>query len=69
MIGTLDPAGFCNALTKFATKTGAKVFEKCSVLDIKTKPTILNGKQVTQVDTSLGPIKTNCIVNATGKIC
>lgn len=64
--GTLDPAGFCSALTRSAKFAGAKVIENCRVTDIKTSPSLFSGKQVTEVHTDRGVIKTNNVINATG---
>ncbi|XP_071548402.1 sarcosine dehydrogenase, mitochondrial [Panulirus ornatus] len=64
--GTLDPAGFCNALTRSATQAGARVVERCPVTDIRTVETILGGRKVSEVHTPYGVIKTNAVVNATG---
>jgi len=64
--GTLDPAGFCTALARSAKTAGAKVLEGCSVTDIKTSPSLFGGKQVTEVHTERGIIKTNHVINATG---
>ncbi|XP_066953751.1 sarcosine dehydrogenase, mitochondrial-like [Macrobrachium rosenbergii] len=64
--GTLDPAGFCTALTRFATRAGAKVIEGCPVDDIRCVETTLGGKKVSEVHTPYGVIKTNAVVNATG---
>ena len=64
----MDPAGFCSALTRSATRVGAKVIEKCPVTKISTKERPLGGKKVSEVHTPYGIIKTNCVVNATGKL-
>ena len=64
--GTIEPAGLCSALTRYATNRGAKVIENCAVESILTEPTSLNGKRVTEVVTSRGTIKTQNVVNATG---
>ena len=66
LTGTMDPAGLCQALTRWATHAGARVIEECPVTDIKTKETLLGGRRVTEVHTPHGVIKTNAIVNATG---
>ncbi|KAB7498129.1 Sarcosine dehydrogenase, mitochondrial, partial [Armadillidium nasatum] len=64
--GTIEPAGFCTALTRYATKFGAKVIENCPVLNINTEESLLGGKQVKEVVTPHGTIKTHNVVNATG---
>ncbi|XP_066953754.1 sarcosine dehydrogenase, mitochondrial-like isoform X1 [Macrobrachium rosenbergii] len=64
--GTVDPAGFCTALTRSATRSGAKVIENCPVISIQTVDTLLGGKKVSEVHTPYGVIKTNAVVNATG---
>lgn len=64
--GTMDPAGLCQGLTRWATQLGAQVFEECPVTDIKTQETLLGGRRVTEVHTPRGVIKTNAVVNATG---
>ncbi|KAA0201281.1 hypothetical protein HAZT_HAZT002650 [Hyalella azteca] len=64
--GTVDPAGLCDALTRVPKKLGAKVLENCHFMDIKTTTALMGGKKVTEVKTSRGVIKTNCIINATG---
>lgn len=64
--GSIDPAGYCQALTRSGKQSGAKVVEDCPVTDIKTRETLLGGKRVTEVHTPYGVIKTNVVVNATG---
>ncbi|XP_042228369.1 sarcosine dehydrogenase, mitochondrial-like [Homarus americanus] len=64
--GTMDPAGICNALTRWATRAGACVAENCPVTDIRTVETILGGRKVSEVHTPFGVIKTNAVINATG---
>ncbi|XP_037793833.1 sarcosine dehydrogenase, mitochondrial-like [Penaeus monodon] len=64
--GTMDPAGLCTALTRAATRAGARVVEKCPVTDIRTVPTLLGGRKVSEVHTPFGVIKTNNVINATG---
>ena len=64
--GTVDAAGICEALTRGAKKAGAQVFEDCPVTGISTSPTLLGGRQVTQVQTAKGNITTNNVINATG---
>ena len=62
----LDPAGFCEALTRSAKKAGARVVENCQVTGIDTIDTLLGGRKVSTVHTSRGSIKTNKVINATG---
>lgn len=64
--GTMDPAGLCQGLTRWATQAGARVVEECPVTDIRTAETLLGGRRVTEVHTPRGVIRTNAVVNATG---
>jgi len=64
--GTIDPHGLCTALSRYSTRAGAKVFEKCSVIDILTKETDFGNKQIEGVVTDLGTIQTSTVVNCTG---
>lgn len=64
--GVVDPAGFCTALTRAATRAGAKVIEDCVVTGIDTNTTLFGSRQVSAVHTQKGTIKTNCIINCTG---
>ncbi|XP_064648723.1 sarcosine dehydrogenase, mitochondrial-like isoform X2 [Lineus longissimus] len=64
--GTIDPAGFCSALTRGATKRGAKVVTDCSVTDIQTKVDEFGVKRVIGVETDRGVIKTNNVANCAG---
>ncbi|XP_068229042.1 sarcosine dehydrogenase, mitochondrial-like [Palaemon carinicauda] len=64
--GTMDPSGFCTALTRAARRAGAKVYENCPVTDICTAEKLLGGKRVTEVHTPLGVVRTNAVVNAAG---
>jgi len=66
--GVVDPAGFCTALTRAATRAGAKVIEDCVVTGIDTNTTLFGSRQVSAVHTLKGTIKTNCIINCTGVI-
>ena len=66
--GVVDPAGFCTALTRAATKAGAKVIEDCVVTGIDTKETLFGSRQVSAVHTQKGTIETNCVINCTGII-
>jgi sarcosine dehydrogenase len=67
MDGVVDPAGFCTALTRAATREGAKVVEDCVVTGIDTDMSLFGSRQVSAVHTNKGTIKTKCIVNCTGK--
>ncbi|KAF2356164.1 FAD dependent oxidoreductase central domain [Trinorchestia longiramus] len=64
--GTVDPAGLCNALSQVSKKLGAQVLEDCHFMDLKTTNTMMGRKKVSEVKTSRGDIKTNCVINATG---
>lgn len=64
--GTMDPAGLCSALTRWARHAGATVVEQCPVSDIRTVETTLGGRKVKEVHTPYGVIKTDAVVNATG---
>lgn len=64
--GTVDPAGFCTALTRAARKGGAQVIEKCAVTGIQVKEDDFGVRRVEGVETSLGTIRTPCVVNCTG---
>jgi len=64
--GTIDPHGLCTALSRSATRAGAKVIEQCPVTDITTRPGTLGSSVVESVVTPFGAIKTPCVVNCTG---
>ncbi|XP_023344278.1 sarcosine dehydrogenase, mitochondrial isoform X2 [Eurytemora carolleeae] len=64
--GTIDPHGLCTALSRHATKLGAKIVEKCPVTNILTKETDFGNKQVHAVVTDNGIVQTSCIINCTG---
>lgn len=64
--GTVDPAGFCVSLVRAATKSGAKVIEKCPVTGIDVVQNDFNVKHINGVHTPFGTISTECIVNCTG---
>lgn len=64
--GTVDPAGFCTALTRAATATGAKVIEKCPVVGVETSEDDFGTRRVSGVQTAAGTIKTKALVNCTG---
>ncbi|CAH1786368.1 unnamed protein product [Owenia fusiformis] len=64
--GTIDPAGYCMALTRGATSRGGKVFTKCIVKGVETTVNDFGTKMITGVRTTLGDVTTNAIVNCTG---
>ncbi|KAK8776628.1 hypothetical protein V5799_030030 [Amblyomma americanum] len=64
--GTVDPAGFCTALTRAATAKGAKVIEKCPVVGIETHVDDFGTRRVSGVQTAAGMISTKALVNCTG---
>ena len=64
--GVLDPSGFCTALSRAATRSGAKIIENCPVTAIKTDTSLFGSRQVSSVTTNKGTIKTRCIINCTG---
>ncbi|KAK4886911.1 hypothetical protein RN001_003182 [Aquatica leii] len=63
--GCLDPSMLCTALIKGSTTNGGKLIEHCPVTNILTDSST-GFKKVVGVETSLGVIKTKCIVNAAG---
>ena len=65
--GTIDPHGLCTALSRFSTRSGAKVVENCAVEDILTNEGTFGSKVIQGVVTSRGTIKTKCVINCTGK--
>ncbi|CAG0923237.1 unnamed protein product [Notodromas monacha] len=64
--GTIDPAGYCQALTRAAKGKGAQVYESCSVTGIQTTESWAGGRKVSRVDTNLGSVKTECVINCSG---
>lgn len=64
--GTIDPAGYCTALTRAASKMGARVIQNCPVLDVETKIDDFGTKRVTAVVTEGGMINTPVVVNCAG---
>nr|CAG4644567.1 EOG090X014D [Leptodora kindtii] len=64
--GVVDPAGFCTALTRAATRLGARVIEDCPVTAIETRTSLLGSRQISGVRTDKGLIRTNCVINCTG---
>nr|XP_018667188.1 sarcosine dehydrogenase, mitochondrial-like [Ciona intestinalis] len=64
--GTMDPATYCMSYVKAAAKYGLEMIENCTVKGITTKEDYLGLKRVQSVETNLGTIKTNNIVNCAG---
>ncbi|CAG0924572.1 unnamed protein product, partial [Notodromas monacha] len=64
--GTIDPAGYCQALTRAAKGKGAQVYESCSLTGIQTTESWAGGRKVSRVDTNLGSVKTECVINCSG---
>lgn len=65
--GAADPSALCDALTTGAINKGAQVIENCPVSKIVTRDNPITGtRQVEAVQTALGTIKTNCVVNCSG---
>jgi len=64
--GTIDPHGLCTALSRYATRAGAKVVENCAVTSVMTRPGSLGSRVVEGVMTDQGPVKTQCLINCTG---
>ncbi|KFM80467.1 Sarcosine dehydrogenase, mitochondrial, partial [Stegodyphus mimosarum] len=64
--GTVDPAGFCVSLVRAATKSGAKVIEKCAVTGIDVIENEFGTKKINAIHTTSGTVKSNCVVNCTG---
>ncbi|KAK9875707.1 hypothetical protein WA026_009504 [Henosepilachna vigintioctopunctata] len=63
--GHIDPTMLCSSLVKGATKRGAQVIENCRLTNILTEP-VANMRKITGIETSLGKIKTGCVVNSAG---
>ncbi|XP_013113750.2 sarcosine dehydrogenase, mitochondrial [Stomoxys calcitrans] len=63
--GVVDPAMLCTALTRAATKNGARVIENCPVNELVVEQQA-RGKKLVGVKTPYGTIKTENVVNATG---
>ena len=55
-------------MARYAKRAGAKIFEDCPVCDVKTTETLLGGRKVSEIHTSCGIVKTNVLVNATGRL-
>ncbi|CAD5122929.1 DgyrCDS11326 [Dimorphilus gyrociliatus] len=64
--GTIEPAGYCSALTRAAAKAGARVVEGCSLTAIETVVDDYGTRRVHAVQTNKGRIRTNCVVNCAG---
>lgn len=64
--GTIDPAGYCTALTRAATRLGARVVQNCPVIDIETTEDDFGTKRVSAVHTEKGSIRTRALVNCAG---
>lgn len=64
--GTIDPAGYCTALARAATKDGAKVLTDCPVTGIQFGVDDFGIKRVQGVETQYGTIKTPVVVNCSG---
>lgn len=65
--GTIEPAGYCSALTRAAVKAGARVVEGCSLTAIETVVDDYGTRKVHAVQTNKGRIRTNCVVNCAGR--
>ena len=59
--GYIDPASLCQAFATGARQRGAEIVQNCRVDGFK-----INGRRVTEVVTSLGNVKAEVVVNATG---
>lgn len=66
--GTIDPAGYCTALTRAATRLGARVVQNCPVIDIETKEDDFGIKRVSAVHTEKGTIRTRALINCAGSL-
>lgn len=65
--GIIDPTMLCNALTKLAIESqNAQVIENCAVKRIITDQNERGIKRIVGVETDLGLIGTDTVVNATG---
>lgn len=65
--GIIDPTMLCTALTKLAIETSnAQVIENCPVQSILTERNERGVPKIVGLETAIGTIKTNCVVNATG---
>lgn len=64
--GAVNSSEFCSALTRAATRLGAKVIEKCPVTAIETKVDDFGTCRVTGVRTPFGLIHTQRLANCTG---
>ncbi|MBS0232200.1 MAG: FAD-dependent oxidoreductase [Proteobacteria bacterium] len=59
--GYIDPASLCQALAAGARKRGVKFVQSCQVTGFKAE-----GRRIVEVQTSLGPIRADTVVNASG---
>ncbi|QQP39642.1 Uncharacterized protein FKW44_020589, partial [Caligus rogercresseyi] len=64
--GTIDPSGLCQALSRYCTSHGIKVFEETPVMNILTEDIGHNETLIPGVQTSEGVIRTENVVNCTG---
>uniref|UniRef100_A0A915KXL9 Uncharacterized protein n=1 Tax=Romanomermis culicivorax TaxID=13658 RepID=A0A915KXL9_ROMCU len=59
--GIIDQNAYCRAMVTQAKKNGAQVIEDCAAVKINSQ-----GSNVTSIDTTIGAIKTQAIVNCAG---
>lgn len=59
--GYIDPASLCQALAAGARKRGVKFVQNCQVTGCRAE-----GRRVVELQTTLGPIHTETVVNASG---
>uniref|UniRef100_A0A1I8H6P6 Sarcosine dehydrogenase, mitochondrial n=2 Tax=Macrostomum lignano TaxID=282301 RepID=A0A1I8H6P6_9PLAT len=64
--GTIDPAGYCSALSRASAKMGGKTVLGCRVTGIETAEDEFGVRRIRKVRTNKGDIVTSCIVNASG---
>ncbi|PIK57278.1 Sarcosine dehydrogenase, mitochondrial [Apostichopus japonicus] len=64
--GVIDPAGYCTALSRAATRAGAKVITDCPVTGIQVGVDDFGVKRVQGVETEFGSIKAPIVVNCSG---
>lgn len=64
--GTLDPTTLCTSLIKAGQKYGLKVVENCTVTDIRVIKHSRTIRTIDSVETNLGKIKTEKVVNCAG---
>ncbi|CAH0561302.1 unnamed protein product [Brassicogethes aeneus] len=63
--GFTDPTMYCSALAKGAKNNKATIIEECPVTNILVENSP-DSKKITGVETAMGTIKTNVVVNAAG---